>query len=453
MKKNETLTLTITDLSYQGLGVAKAADKVIFVADALVGEQVVAKILKVQKNIAFAKAIEHLTTSPDRVAIKNARYTQTGIAPLQHLSYRGQLAFKRHQIEQVLHKQHLDEIEVGQPAGMATPYAYRNKAAVPVRLVDGQVRVGFFRRNSHDFVPLTDFLIQDPRIDAVLKVVVQLLNRYHIAAFDEAAHKGCVRTVVVRRGYYSKEVMVGLVTRTKNLPHAAEFARSLQQECPDVVSVLHNVNPAKTNVILGPTTHTLAGKSTITDTLNGLQFEISLHSFYQVNPTQTEVLYQKAVAAAGLDGSQTVIDAYCGIGTISLNLAKAAKQVLGVEVVPQAIADAKHNAQLNHITNAKFVVGTTEEWMAKWQAAGVAADVVVFDPPRKGLAASVIAATAQMKVSKVVYVSCNPATLARDLALFKQAGYAVTQPIQPVDQFPQTPHIESVTVLERTQAD
>lgn len=439
----------IDDLSYQGLGVAKKDGRVIFVNDALPGEVVVAKILKVQKSLAFAKAISHKQVSDQRVKIKNARYTQTGIAPLQHLSYEGQLEFKRQQVKNVLHKVHLDGIEVKPTLGMAEPYAYRNKAAVPIRKVDGKLVAGFFRRNSHDFVPLADFLIQDKRIDEVIQTTLAVLNEFGIDGYDEAAHKGCVKTLLVRRGHYSGEVMVVIVTIQKTLPHARQIAEKLHARCPDVVSIYQNENLKPTNVILGATNTLLFGQPTIKDSLNGLEFELSPHSFYQINPTQTEKLYNLAVKLAALDGSQTVIDAYCGIGTISLHLARAAKHVYGVEVVKQAIDDAKQNAHRNGLANCTFVAGSTEEWMAKWQHQGKKPDVVVFDPPRKGLAESVIASTKELAPKKVIYVSCNPATLARDLVRFIDAGYTVASPVYPVDQFPQTPHVESVTVLER----
>ena len=241
-----------------------------------------------------------------------------------------------------------------------------------------------------------------------------------------------------------------IVTNGKSFPHGDQIANEIIKSMPDVKSVIQNVNNRNTNVILGDHDIVLAGASTITDTLNGLKFKISAHSFYQVNPQQTEVLYNEAIKQAGLTGNETVIDAYCGIGTISLNLAKHARKVYGVEIVPEAIADAKTNAQLNHIDNVDFEVGNAEEWMAKWESQGIKPDVIMVDPPRKGLTTSLIHSAVAMNPKKIVYVSCNPATLVRDIQQFMDEGYHVSQPIQPVDQFPMTQHVESITVMTRS---
>lgn len=446
--KNQKLEATIVDLTYQGMGVAKVDGYSLFCDDALPGERVKIHVLKVGKNFGYAKVIEHLTTSDDRVVGKDKTYAQTGIAPLQHLAYPAQLQFKQKLIKDLLTKAHL-ELDVDQTLGMKTPYAYRNKAQVPVRDLNGKLRAGFFKRGSHNFVPLDDFLIQDKRIDEIIKEVLAILQKYGIQAYDEENHSGTLRHIMVRRGYYSHEVMVVLVTRTPKLPHKDEIARDILEKCPDVISLQQNINSKQTNVILGDETHVLAGKEYITDQLNGSTFEISARSFYQVNPTQTEKLYQEAIKRAGLTGNEVVIDAYCGIGTISLAMARHAKKVYGVEIVEAAIADAKKNAQLNYLDNLEFEVGTAEDWMATWQKQGIRPDVIMVDPPRKGLTPSLIESATEMAPKKIVYVSCNPATLVRDINDFMEKGYQVTQPILPVDQFPQTAHVESVTVLER----
>lgn len=449
VKKNDELTVTITDLTYQGLGVAKVDGYPLFVTGALPAERVVIHVTKVQKNFGYARVVRWETTSPDRTAAPNKVLTQTGIAPLAHLSYAAQLRFKRKLITDLLQKAHL-EIEVAPVMGMDDPWHYRNKAQVPVREVDGHLRTGFYRQRSHQFVPVTDYGIQDERIDAILQVVCTVCDLYKVPAYDEEHHRGVLRHIMVRRGYYSHEVMVVLVTRTQKLPHAQEIAAQIMQRCSDVVGVMHNVNPKRTNVIMGETTTVLAGQPTITDELNGVRFAVSAQSFYQVNPQQTERLYATAVERAHLTPEMTAVDAYCGIGTITLTVARHVKHVYGVEVVPEAIKDARRNAALNGVTNATFAVGTAQEWMAKWADQGIRPDVVFVDPPRKGLTPDLIASIAQMAPQRVVYVSCNPATLVRDLQQFMQAGYRVSAPIQPVDQFPQTVHVESVTVLERT---
>ncbi|WP_057746330.1 23S rRNA (uracil(1939)-C(5))-methyltransferase RlmD [Liquorilactobacillus capillatus] len=449
VSKNQELTVTIEDLTYQGMGVAKVEHYPLFIENALPTEKVMIHVLKAAKNYGFARVIKRLSTSDQRVELTEKHYLQTGIAPLQHLNYAAQLEFKRTQIVELLSKVHLENIQVAPTIGMDEPYHYRNKAQVPVRMVNGKLETGFFKKNSHIFVPLEDFFIQDKRIDEVIKSVRDILREFNIEPYDERQHSGVIRHIMVRRGYYTHDVMVVLVTRAKRLPMQDQIVAAIQAKCPDVRSLIQNVNQATTNVILGKQDKLLAGQNQIKDQLNGLTFNISPHSFYQVNPVQTEKLYQKVMAGAGLTGKETVIDAYCGIGTISLTLATKAAKVYGVEVVPEAVADAKLNAAANEIENTQFEIGTAEEWMQKWEEQGIKPDVIVVDPPRKGLAESLIESAVKMKPDKIIYVSCNPATLVRDLQLFLDQGFTVEQPIQPVDQFPQTVHVESVTVLKR----
>lgn len=450
--KNEHRTGTVTDLTYEGNGVVKVDHYPIFIPNALPGETIEYVVTKVSKNFAWGRALKWQTTSPDRVDLKDQRYLQTGIAPLGHLSYPAQLKFKHKLLVDLLEKAHLP-LKVAPTLGMATPVRYRNKAQVPVKLVRCRLETGFYKRGSHDLVPIEDFLIQDPVIDQTILAVRDILRKHRIAPYDEGTGQGVLRTVMVRRGYYSHEVMVVLITKTKHLPNAQALTTEIVAAVPELKSLVQNINEKQTNKLLGDQNRVLWGQATITDQLLGIDFKISPLSFYQVNPQQTEKLYQTAIEQAKLDGSQTVIDAYCGIGTISLAVAKHAKKVYGVEIVPAAIADAKQNAALNGIDNAEFVVGKAEDQMAKWQAAGLKPDVLIVDPPRKGLAESLIEAAGQMGPKKIIYVSCNPATLVRDLQRLAAVGYQVTKPIQPVDQFPQTTHVESVTVLERTQND
>ncbi|WP_407886864.1 23S rRNA (uracil(1939)-C(5))-methyltransferase RlmD [Levilactobacillus sp. N40-8-2] len=444
--KNERLDVTIADLTYQGMGVAKVDDFPLFIENALPGEELTIQVTKVQSHYGFARAVAWKSESPDRVKDVDKTYRQTGIAPLQHLAYPAQLKFKQHQIAELFSKDHQD-VDVAPTLGMDNPTQYRNKAQVPVRMIKGQLETGFYRQHSHDLIPLTDFYIQDPAIDAAIIKVRDILRQFEIPAYNEISDKGVIRNIMVRRGYYSHEMMIVLISRTQKLPSQAQLVDQIHQALPEVTSIVLNVNAKKTNVIMGNVTRTLYGKPTIEDSLLGLTFAISARSFYQVNPQQTEKLYQMAIDKAGLTGEETVIDAYCGIGTISLALAKHAKQVYGVDVVSEAIEDAKVNAQKNHLSNVTFEINKAEYQMAKWQEDGVKPDVVVVDPPRKGLAESLIDSTAKMGPKKVVYVSCNPATLVRDVTRFQELGYEIDGPIQPVDQFPQTPHVESVTVL------
>ncbi|GAX08772.1 TrmA family RNA methyltransferase [Secundilactobacillus silagincola] len=448
--KNETYTGTVMDLTYEGNGVVKIDNYSLFIANALPGEEIKFVVTKVGKSFGFGRVLEHLTTSPDRAEIdeKDRKLAQAGIAPLQHMVYPAQLRFKQHQIESLLAKNKLD-LSVSETIGMETPYHYRNKAQIPVRMVKGQLETGFYRQHSHDLVPLTDFYIQDPRIDKAIVIVRDILRAENVPAYDEKTHKGIIRNVMVRQSYYEKEMMIGLITNSHTLPRAKAIVEQISEQLPEVTSIIQNVNNRPTNVILGPITNVLYGEPVIHDSLLGNRFEISAQSFYQVNPVQTEKLYQLAIDRAGLTGNETVIDAYCGIGTISLAMARHAKDVYGVEVVSTAVEDAKKNAKLNGLTNLHFATNKAEYQMAEWQKQGLKPDVIVVDPPRKGLDETLIHSAAAMAPKKIVYVSCNPSTLVRDIQRFAEEGYHVTEPIQPVDQFPQTPHIESVTLLEK----
>ncbi|MFD1672963.1 23S rRNA (uracil(1939)-C(5))-methyltransferase RlmD [Agrilactobacillus yilanensis] len=447
IEKNEQRQFEITDLSYDGLGVTKIDHYPIFVSDALPGEIVEAVVTKVGQKYGFAKTKKILKKSADRVTVENRQYTQTGIAPLQHLAYPAQLQFKQKQVENVFQKAQL-AINVLPTLGMSDPTHYRNKAQIPVRNLNGQATVGFFRKRSHQLVPMTDFFIQDPEIDKAIAALQSIIRRLAIEPYDEIRHTGVLRNIMVRRGYYSHELMLVLVTRSTKLASAKTLIAMIQSEIPEVTSVIQNINPSKGNAILGKTQKVLWGKPVLRDELLGLQFDISPLSFYQVNPQQTQVLYQKAIDVADLQGTETVIDAYSGIGTIGLSMAKHVKAVKGIEVVEDAVKDARHNAKLNGITNAEFTLGKAETVMLTWQAEGLQADVVVVDPPRKGLAPEFIEAVGKVAPEKVVYISCNPATLARDLTLFGAQGYTAKE-TQPVDMFPMTTHVESVTLLTK----
>lgn len=443
--KKDIITATITDLSYEGMGVAKVDHYPLFVEDALPGEEVVLKVTKTNKNYGFADVQKWLTKSPDRVEGVNIDYLQTGIAPLANLKYDAQLKFKRQQIINLFQKQHLD-IPVSETVGMHDPYHYRNKAQIPVRMINGKLTTGFYRKHSHQLVPMTDFEIQAEAIDHAVKIVRDVLRELNISAYDEVNHSGVVRNIMVRYGFNSHELMIVLVTRTKEIPHETELVAKLQEQLPEMTSLLQNINEQVTNVILGKHMHLLAGKRYLSDELLGHLFDISAQSFYQVNPRQTKNLYQIALDEAQLTGEETVIDAYCGIGTISLSLAPYAKHVFGVEVVDQAVQDARHNAKINHINNATFKAGKAESVMQSWQTQGMKPDVILVDPPRKGLDESFIDAAVAMQPQRLIYVSCNPATLARDVAIFTENGYHAVH-TTPVDMFPMTPHVESVTLL------
>lgn len=453
MNKNEEVTVTIEDLTYEGLGVGKVDGYPLFIENTLPGEEVRVRVLKVGKSFGFAKVVERMTTSEDRVPLTDAVGTRIGTMPLQHLNYQAQLDFKQKQVKQVMSSiAKMPDVEVRPTLGMQNPWGYRNKAQIPVRAVNGKLTTGFFRKNTHDLVPIENFHIQDPKIDKAILVIRNIMREYGIKPYNEKEHIGNLRHIIVRRGRATGQMMVILVTRTNKLFPISKIVPDILEALPEVVSIVQNVHPSRSNVILGKETILLHGQDRFQDQLLGLTFNISSKSFYQVNPLQTEVLYQEAIKAAGLTREETVIDAYCGIGTLSLALAQKAKQVYGMEIVPDAIEMAKENAQENNINNVEFQLGAAEEVLPAWKEEGLEADVLVVDPPRKGLEASFIEAATAMGPERIVYVSCNPATLARDLKLFGESGYTVEY-VQPVDLFPQTVHVETVCLLSKLDVD
>ncbi|MFR0612884.1 23S rRNA (uracil(1939)-C(5))-methyltransferase RlmD [Lactobacillus porci] len=448
MKKNEIVEVEITDLSYEAMGVGHVDGETVFVNNALPGEIVKAKILKTKKAFAFAKIEEIIKESPDRVKVPLRQYLQTGLASLAHLKYDKQLEFKHQQVAELLKKVHLDQIKVNATLPSPLQDSYRNKAQVPVREVNGKLEIGFFRRHSHDLVPLEDFFTNDKEIDRVLLAVRDILRENHVPAYDEVKHQGEVRYLEVRRGIATGEIMVILVCLHKEFPRLAKVVDQIK-EIAGVKSIFLNHNPRKTNVILGTSDYLLWGKRYIDDKIGDLTFEISPQSFFQINSSQTPRLYDLAIKQAGLKDSDLIVDAYSGIGTIGLSAAKYVKEVRGVEVVKAAVKDAKNNARINQIHNAKYYAGKAEDLMPKWAEKGLKTDVIFVDPPRKGLSPDFIEAAVKTGPEKIVYISCNPATLVRDMQLFMEKGYT-TDEVSPVDMFPQTPHVECVTVLKRT---
>ncbi|MDU4893147.1 23S rRNA (uracil(1939)-C(5))-methyltransferase RlmD [Enterococcus hirae] len=447
VKKNERYTLDIIDLSYEGMGVAKIDGYPLFIENALPGERVEVLVVKAGNKFGYGKVEKWLTESPDRQPLKDNRLLRTGIAPLAHLNYEQQLLFKQKQVENVMSKiAKMPEVDILPTIPMENPVGYRNKAQIPVRRMDGRLVTGFYKKNSHELVEIEDYYIQDPAIDEAIKRVRDILQRFQVRGYNEAKNEGQIRHIIIRRGHYSHEMMVVLVTRKEKFFKGKEIASIIHEELPEVVSVIQNINEEKTNVILGDKEKVLYGRSYIEDQLLGKTYRISSKSFYQVNTEQTEKLYQTAIEFAALQKEDTVIDAYSGIGTIGLSLADKVKEVYGMELVPEAIEDAQFNALTNKIENAHYEVGKAETVMKKWQDKGIKPSVIVVDPPRKGLDARFIASAIDMAPAKLVYISCNPATFARDAKLFAESGYEVKK-VQPVDLFPQTHHVELVALL------
>ncbi|ARP41354.1 23S rRNA (uracil-5-)-methyltransferase RumA [Geobacillus thermodenitrificans] len=445
--KNDYYDVTFTDLTHDGLGVAKVDGFPLFVKNALPGERAKVKVIKVKKGYGYGRLIELYEPSPDRVEPPCPVYRQCGGCQLQHLSYEGQLKAKEKQVKEVLARiGKLEHVTVHPVIGMKNPWRYRNKAQVPVGEREGGLIAGFYKERSHEIIDMDACFIQQEKNDVVVQAVKRIAERYGVRPYDELTHRGVLRHIVARYGAATGEVMVVLVTRTERLPHEQEIVRDIIRDIPDVKSIVQNINPERTNVIFGVKTRVLWGSEFITDRIGDIQFAISARSFYQVNPEQTKVLYDKALEYAELTGTETVIDAYCGIGTISLFLAKKAKHVYGVEIVPEAIEDAKRNAAFNGITNVTFAVGAAEDVIPRWYEEGIRADCLVVDPPRKGCDAALLETIMAMKPPRVVYVSCNPATLARDLRILEDGGYETIE-VQPVDMFPHTAHVESVARL------
>ncbi|MGU8617054.1 23S rRNA (uracil(1939)-C(5))-methyltransferase RlmD [Clostridium perfringens] len=449
--KNKEYIFDIISQGYEGEGIAKIDNKYpIFIEGALKGEKVKVRIVKVNKNFAYGKLMEVLEASEERVNPPCAIYKRCGGCKLQHASYKAQLDFKWDRVKDCVSKiGKLDPSIVKYPLGMENPWRYRNKVQLPIGLINGEVKIGFFAPRSHDIIDMESCLIQDEIGDKVVKLTREWIEKFNIRPYNvdgEYDEKGIVRHIMIRRGFTTNEVMVVLVTNGEKLPHKEEFVDLMVKNIPGIKSVIQNINSKKTNVILGLESKTLWGEDTISDYIGDFRFNISPLSFFQVNPTQTEVLYGKALEYANLTGNEEVFDAYCGTGTITLFLSQKAKKVYGVEIIPQAIDNAWINAKENKVENVEFFVGESEVVIPDLINKGVKADVVVVDPPRKGCDKKLLDAITNIDAKKIVYVSCDPSTLGRDLKVLEDNGYKTLE-VQPVDMFPNTAHIENVALL------
>ncbi|HII4502414.1 TPA: 23S rRNA (uracil(1939)-C(5))-methyltransferase RlmD [Clostridium perfringens] len=451
VEKNKEYIFDIISQGYEGEGIAKIDNKYpIFIEGALKGEKVKVRIVKVNKNFAYGKLMEVLEASEERVNPPCAIYKRCGGCKLQHASYKAQLDFKWDRVKDCVSKiGKLDPSIVKYPLGMENPWRYRNKVQLPIGLINGEVKIGFFAPRSHDIIDMESCLIQDEIGDKVVKLTREWIEKFNIRPYNvdgEYDEKGIVRHIMIRRGFTTNEVMIVLVTNGENLPHKEEFVDLMVKNIPGIKSVIQNINSKKTNVILGLESKTLWGEDTISDYIGDFRFNISPLSFFQVNPIQTEVLYGKALEYANLTGNEEVFDAYCGTGTITLFLSQKAKKVYGVEIIPQAIDNAWINAKENKVDNVEFFVGESEVVIPDLINKGVKADVVVVDPPRKGCDKKLLDAITNIDAKKIVYVSCDPSTLGRDLAILEENGYKTLE-VQPVDMFPNTSHVENVAKL------
>ena len=453
-RKNDLVTLEIEDCGIDGEGIGKADGFTVFVKDAVIGDTVTAKIIKAKKNYGYGRLMEVLKPSPYRVEPKCEFARQCGGCQLQALSYDQQLVFKTNKV-----KGHLEriggftDIPMEPIIGMDELFHYRNKAQFPVgRNKEGKIVTGFYAGRTHNIIENRDCALGVAENKEVLDRVIAHMEKYGIEPYNEATGKGLVRHVLIRYGYFTKEVMVCLILNGNKIPKEELLVKSLC-EIPGMTSITINVNKKRSNVILGEEICLLWGQEYITDRIGDISYQISPLSFYQVNPMQTQKLYAKALEYADLHGEETVWDLYCGIGTISLFLAQKAKFVRGVEIVPAAIENAKENAKLNGLENTEFFVGKAEEVLPReYKKNGVYADVIVVDPPRKGCDETLLETMIEMNPDRIVYVSCDSATLARDLKYLCERGYELRK-VCPVDQFGMTVHVETVVLLSQQKPD
>lgn len=449
MKKNDVMTGRVIDFTHEGHGVVKIDNFPVFIPNAVINELITFKVIKATKKFGIGKLIEIKERSEDRVTPPCEYYNQCGGCNIQHINYAAQLKMKQEQVENLVRKMLKINVPVKPVIGMNNPWRYRNKSQLPVAVINNESAIGFYRSRSHDIVPIEKCLIQKESHDAIMNAVKALINEYNVSIYDEKTHRGNLRHVIIRSGTAIDEVMVVFVTRQKTMSHIEVIASRLMEQFSNVVSIKQNVNTQQTNVIMGPSSVTIKGQDIIHDKLEDKTFEISDKSFYQVNHEQTEKLYLQALKYAGLTGKENVIDAYCGIGTIGIFMAEHAEHVYGVEIVEKAIEDAKKNADNNGLKNTTFEIGKAEDVIKKWEQMGIKPDVVMVDPPRKGIDEVFINTMNTLLPEKIVYVSCNPSTLMRDISLLKD-NYTVEE-ITPVDLFPQTTHVECVALMEKVK--
>lgn len=452
LKKNQIEEAEITAMSSDGNGIAKIDGMVVFVPYTAVGDKLKIRIVKVQKNYSFGIIEEILEPSPDRVDDHCPVYKKCGGCAFRHISYEAELRHKAEFVQSNLRRLGgLDPVMLPiTPSPLVQ--GYRNKAQYPIREYDGKIEAGFFAKRSHRVISCASCDLQPAFFEQILEYTKQFLEEYHISAYDEQTGKGKVRHLYIRCGEVSGEVMVCLVVNSERLPHAAEYVEGLLKVCPQVVSVVLNINREQNNVILGQKCITLYGKDTIEDTLCDVRFELSPLSFYQVNRQAAEKLYRLAADMAQFEGNELLIDLYCGAGTIGLSMASKVRELIGVEIVPDAVENAKENAKCCGVENARFICADAKEAAAQLAAENLHPDVIVVDPPRKGCDLEVLQAIAAMAPKRLVMISCNSASLARDCKELEALGYHLEK-AAPVDLFPRTTHVETVVLLSKLKVD
>ncbi len=452
IKKNDRINLTVTSCSVNGSGVGRYDGMAIFVPATAVGDEIVAHILKTKKTYAFAKVDSVIAPSKDRIQPECPVYLKCGGCVFSHMTYEAEAKIKADHVAECFRRiggltPEFEPIIAGD-----SDKRYRNKAQFPVAFENGEIKTGFYSPHSHRVVHCPDCLLQPAEFEGILEAFSQYIKENNVSVYDETAHKGLLRHIYIRKGSASGQIMVCAVINGKKLPDEEGLVKILREKEKAIESIIINSNTKDTNVILGDKCRTLWGKDSIRDILCGLEFEISPLSFYQVNRNQAEKLYNKAAEYAELTGNETVLDLYCGAGTIGLSMAKNAKEIIGVEIVPEAIEDAKINAKINKIENARFICADAAQAAEKLKEEGIKPDVIILDPPRKGCSPEMLKTATEMAPERIVYVSCDPATLARDCGILAEKGY-IARKVTPVDMFPRTGHVETVVQLVRKMPD
>ncbi len=453
MKKNDIKKLNIISVTSEGNGVAKEEEYVFFVPYALVGEEVNVKILKIKKNIVYTKLIEVLKPSPNRITPLCDNFYKCGGCTYLNMNYENQLEYKLKKINDALERIGKLDIKANYIIPSPVISGYRNKALIPVsKDLSGNIICGFFKNRTHNVIDMEECYIQDKDAFGVVKTVKEWMNKFNIEPYDEINHKGLIRHIYYRKGVHTGDIMAGIVSYNKSIPHLNELTDMLLENISSVKSVILNINDKHTNVILGEKTITLYGTPYITDKICGLTFKIGSLSFFQVNPCNVGNLYNKAIEFLNLNKNDILFDIYCGIGTIGLSAANKVKEVIGVEIIPEAVEYARENANINNITNAIFYTGKAEDVIYKMEEEQNTPTAIILDPPRAGCDKSLICEIIKLKPEKICYVSCDPATLARDLKIFSESGEYKIKEVIGCDMFPNTFHVESVALLTLSTA-
>jgi len=448
MKKNEEYIVDIIDNGYEGEGIAKIDNFTIFIPGAIKGEKIKVVIVKVTSSFAYGKLIEVLEKSVDRVeSVDCSTYKRCGGCNLRHINYAKTLQLKKETVQNLVNKTLKEKLEVKDTIGMENPFNYRNKAQYPVGLdKQGNPVIGVFANRTHEVIEIKECMIQNKESERIAKYICEFAKENNISVYKEENRKGLLRHIVIKVGIKTNEIMCVLVLNGREIKNEDKLIKELTEKFPSIKTIVKNINMQNTNVILGKENINIYGEGYIYDKLGDYTFKISPLSFYQINPIQTERLYNLALEKAELTGKEILFDLYCGIGTIGIFMANRAKEVYGIEIVEQAIEDAKENCKINNITNAKYYAGDTEKLLTDLiEKQHIIPDVVVVDPPRKGLDKTTIENIKNINAKKVIYISCNPATLVRDLS-YLEDKYKIRE-IQPVDMFPFTSHVENIAVL------